>query len=115
MEDELYLQYALTGSGSSPQQRAPDGKERKVEVMPKVVQEKRVLDLTQGNTLWQLIREAESDERLNRHRYAEFGEMLMVWKRPEFDMADDEVDRMANQLANSRPWSWICAVTLADL
>jgi C-terminal processing protease CtpA/Prc len=68
-----------------------------VEVMPKVMQEKRVLDLTQGNDLWQLIREEENDERLNRHRYTEFGEMLMVWKMPEFDMADDEVDRMAKQ------------------
>ncbi|HTR38049.1 MAG TPA: S41 family peptidase [Bryobacteraceae bacterium] len=77
--------------------RSPDGKERKVIVTPKVTQGKRVLDLTGDNDIWQLIREDQNDERLNRQRYVEFGDMLMIWKMPEFDMTDDEVDRMLKQ------------------
>ena len=78
--------------------RAPDGTERNVEVMPKVTQGKRILYLTGDNMdLWQLIREEENDERLNRQRYTQLGDMLMIWKMPEFDMTDDEVDRMIKE------------------
>ena len=71
----------------------PDGTEKAVEVMAKVKQEKRVLDLTSGDDLWQLVREDENAEHLLRQREAEFGDALLIWKMPEFDMTDEDVDR----------------------
>jgi len=71
----------------------PDGTEQAVEVKAKIRQEKRVLDMTSGDDYWQLVREDENSEHLARQRQAEFGEALVVWKMPQFDMADEEVDR----------------------
>ena len=69
----------------------PDGKEQKLDVLAKVHQEKRVLDLT-GNDIWTLVRESENEDRLHRHRYVELSEDLFVWKMPEFDLLRDKVD-----------------------
>jgi len=69
----------------------PDGKEQKLDVLAKVQQEKRVLDLT-GNDIWTLVRESENEDRLHRHRYVELSEDLFVWKMPEFDLLRDKVD-----------------------
>jgi C-terminal processing protease CtpA/Prc len=71
----------------------PDGTEKSVEVNAKIKQDKRVLDLTSGEDLWQLIREDENDDHYGRHRQVEFGEMLGIWKMPAFDMNDGEVDK----------------------
>lgn len=73
----------------------PDGKEQQVDVMAKVHQGKRVMDLTGGGggaDLWDLVRESENENRLHRHRYAEKGEDLFIWKMPEFDMPKEKVD-----------------------
>src|SRR4029077_6400382 len=70
--------------------RSPAGEVRKVEVVPKTRQLKRVLDLSGGSEadFWQLVREGENEEHLLRERYDEFGDKLMIWKMPEFDMND---------------------------
>ena len=66
--------------------------------MPKVTQGKRILDITSDNgDYWQLIREEENDERLNRQRTTEFVGMLMIWKMPEFDLNEEEVDRIIKE------------------
>ena len=72
----------------------PDGAGKTVDVAAKLRQDKRVLDLTSGDDLWQLIREDDNAEHLMRQRQAEFGDALVVWKMPEFDMTDEEVDRI---------------------
>ena len=72
----------------------PDGAAKTVEVAAKLRQEKRVLDLTSGDDLWQLIREDDNAEHLMRQRLTEFGDALVIWKMPEFDMTDEEVDRI---------------------
>ncbi len=77
--------------------RRPDGSERKVEVKLRVKQLKRVLDLTSDEDYYQMIREEENDERVNRHRYREMDEGPMIWKMPEFDLNDDGVDHIFKQ------------------
>jgi len=72
----------------------PDGAEKTVDVAAKLRQDKRVLDLTSGDDLWQLIREDDNAEHLMRQRLTEFGDSLIIWKMPEFDMTDEEVDRI---------------------
>ena len=76
--------------------RRPDGSERKVEVTVKTRTEKQVLDL-QGDDLWQLVREDENQGRLLRQRVIELNDALIVWKMPQFDSTEDEVDRVIRQ------------------
>jgi C-terminal processing protease CtpA/Prc len=77
--------------------RHPDGTEAEVDVQPKVRQGKRILDITSGDDYWQLVREEENSEHLDRQRVIEFGDSLMVWKMPEFDLAEDDVDHLMSQ------------------
>ena len=69
----------------------PDGKSQQLDVMAKVQQGKRVVDLT-GEDIWDLVRESENEDRLHRHRYLEIGDDLFVWKMPEFDLPKEKVD-----------------------
>ncbi len=71
-----------------------DGTQKTVEVQAKMRQNKRVLDLTSGDDIWQLVREDENAEHLARQRYVEFKDTAVVWKMPEFDMTDDEAEKM---------------------
>ena len=73
----------------------PDGQEKEIEVQAKIEQMKRVLDLTLddlGIDIANLEREGENEARFNRHRYAELGKDLFVWKMPAFDLQDSGVD-----------------------
>jgi C-terminal processing protease CtpA/Prc len=71
-----------------------DGTTRKVDVTPKITQEKRVLDMTDENDYWKMVREAETEDHDNRQRTVSFSDKLLIWKMPEFDLTDDEVDRL---------------------
>lgn len=75
----------------------PDGKEHELDVMAKVTQGKRVVDLTgggDGSDIFDIIRQAENQERLDSHRYYELGDDLMIWKMPAFDLAEAKVDEL---------------------
>lgn len=74
----------------------PDGRELQLDVMAKVNQGKRVLDLT-GSDIYDLIRQSENEERLHRHRYIEVGEDLFIWKMPAFDLDEAKVDEMVGK------------------
>jgi carboxyl-terminal processing protease len=75
----------------------PGGVESEFDVIAKIKQGKRVLDLTSGSDIFDLIRESENESRLNRHRYIEMGEELLIWKMPAFDLEDGKVDDMAGK------------------
>jgi C-terminal processing protease CtpA/Prc len=68
----------------------PAGQQREVKIDAQVQQQKRVLDLTQGSDIWQMIREEENADHQVRQRYVENGD-LMIWKMPEFFLTDGEV------------------------
>jgi carboxyl-terminal processing protease len=72
--------------------RRPDGSEAKVAVAAKIERSKRVLDLRQGDDIWQVILGAEKQDQLYRQRYVETGETAMIWKMPQFDLSDDQVN-----------------------
>jgi len=78
----------------------PDGREQQLEVMAKVEQGKTIVDLTDdtGNDLFDLIRQQENQDRIDRHRYYELGEELLVWKMPAFDLGEPKVDEMVNKV-----------------
>ncbi|HEV3471204.1 MAG TPA: S41 family peptidase [Pyrinomonadaceae bacterium] len=71
--------------------QSPGGQPRQLELMAEVKRRKLVTDLTSGSDLFDLIREAENDERHNRHRYVE-AEGVMIWKMPRFDLSKEQVD-----------------------
>jgi C-terminal processing protease CtpA/Prc len=70
----------------------PDGKESQLDVLAKVKQGKRLLDLTEGSDIFDLIRESENEDRLHRHRYIEMNEDVFIWKMPQFDVPKEKVD-----------------------
>jgi C-terminal processing protease CtpA/Prc len=77
----------------------PDGKERQLDVLTKITQRKRVLDLT-GGDLNAFIRDMEDDERDRRtaSRGLSLGDSeLMLWKFEEFAHTDDEIDGMMSK------------------
>jgi C-terminal processing protease CtpA/Prc len=71
----------------------PDGGRQQVDVLTKVTQGKRVMDLT-GQDLNVYIREMEDSERERREssRAVEVGEDLLVWKLATFSMSEGELD-----------------------
>jgi C-terminal processing protease CtpA/Prc len=77
-----------------------DGKQRQLEVMTKVTQRKRVLDLTGASgsiDLNDFIRDSEDEERERREasRGVSFGDhQLLVWKFEEFAHTESEIDGM---------------------
>ena len=73
--------------------RKPDGKEQSLVVQAKITERKRVLDLTQGD-IFDLIREEENDAHFNRQRYVEFGDDVIIWKMPQFELEEDQVDNI---------------------
>ncbi len=87
-----YVYYSLRPqSGMRIVIHKPDGKEQQQDVMAKVEQGKLVLDLASSD-IFELMRESENEDRLHRQRYVELGEDLFIWKMPQFDLQDAEVD-----------------------
>ena len=78
----------------------PDGKEQQLDVLAKVKQLKRVLNLTgndSGTDIYDLIRQQENEEHLNRHRFYEVGDDALIWKMPAFDLEESQVDDMVSK------------------
>jgi C-terminal processing protease CtpA/Prc len=74
--------------------QSPDGQQREVAINAHVVQGKAVLNLTGtdgGTDINDYIREIEDSDRLQRHRFEEFGGAI-VWKMPGFDFDPDQVE-----------------------
>src|SRR5207302_10034809 len=80
-----YLYYALRPQpGMHLLLKTPAGERRKVDAMARVQSGKRVVDLTLlGTDFWDLIREAQAEDHLRRHRYIESAN-LSSWTMPQF-------------------------------
>ncbi|MGH9872643.1 MAG: S41 family peptidase [Pyrinomonadaceae bacterium] len=78
----------------------PDGKQEQIDVLTKIEEGRRRLDLTgrgAGADFHTLVLESEADRRLHRHRWVESGEELFVWKMPDFDLSKQGVDDMVSK------------------
>ena len=80
----------------------PDGNQQQLDVLARVQQDKRLVDLTNGNEIWNLIRESENESRLHRHRYVELGADVFVWKMPEFDLVSYRVDDFVDKFRKKK-------------
>lgn len=95
-----YLYYMLRPqAGMTVTVKKVDGTREELTILASIRQGKRILDLT-GEDLWALIREGESEARLHRHRYHEDIDGVFIWKMPQFDMDDREVDRIMTRMGN---------------
>ena len=93
-----YLYYTLRPqAGMRLLIETPDGQHKEIDVLAKVKTSKRSLDFTQGDDIWQVIRDAENEDRINRHRYVETTEAF-IWKMPDFQFSPDKVDTMMDKV-----------------
>lgn len=73
--------------------RDPDGNTRQVMIDSKMKSGVKTLDFTSGNDIEKYIRLLEDEDHVVRQRWVEMGD-VMIWKVPEFEMEDDEVDHI---------------------
>jgi len=89
----IYMYYTLRPQpGLRLVLQSPEGQQRQLDVMSNVKQGKLVKTLE--TDIWDMMRDAESEDRLNRQRYVEAGDKLLIWKMPNFAIEDGEVDAM---------------------
>lgn len=82
----------------------PTGETTTLELSAKLTERKRQKDLTGdtgGGDIFDLIREAENEDHLRRHRYAEM-DNLFIWKMPEFDLERIQVDEMIDKIGKRK-------------
>jgi carboxyl-terminal processing protease len=72
--------------------RSPAGEVRQVDVSASVRPVRRVLDLTQGSDLVELIHRGEQEEHLARSRVAEIDDVA-IWRMPDFELDIDGIDK----------------------
>jgi C-terminal processing protease CtpA/Prc len=93
------LEYVIYALGPRPRMNVVverDGKPRPLTIAAKVTPGKPVIDLRTGvaSDTMTLIRESQTEARLNAHRYYELGEECLIWKMPRFDLDNRKVDEM---------------------
>lgn len=82
----------------------PDGKQEQLDAMARVVQGKRVVNLTGsdgGVDLYDLIRGSENASRLRWHRFQQLGG-LVIWKMPTFSFVPEQVDSLMAEHVKGR-------------
>ena len=77
---------------------SPNGGARQLDVTAKVTPLKRLMNMNDAADLGDMIREAEADDRMTRHRYIEMGDDLFIWKMPEFNLSSSDVDMMMDKV-----------------
>lgn len=70
---------------------SPGERARDLEVAAKVQMKKRLLQLTRSSDVEDYIHEIEDRAYLERHRFVDLGEDLLIWKMPQFDLSPSEV------------------------
>lgn len=79
---------------------SPDGKRHVLDIAAAVTERKRILNLSQwsdGQDMKALIREAENDAYMNRHRYYEIGKDLMIWRMTSFNLDEVDVEKLMSK------------------
>jgi C-terminal processing protease CtpA/Prc len=93
-----YIVYVLSPrQGLKVLVEKPDGKRLPLEIAAQVKEGKRIIDLrgvNVSNDLGDLIRDSQTEARLRAHRYFELESGYLIWKMPEFDLSNTQVDEM---------------------
>ncbi len=98
-----YLYYFLRPKpGMRIVAQSPGAQSRQIDVLAKVTKRKLIRSFYNGQDLGEMEREAERDAHVRRHRYQEIGKELFIWKMPQFDLEDGEVDSMMDKAKRSK-------------
>lgn len=65
----------------------PDGERRQLDLLAKITNEKKVVELTQS-----YVEKVKKQADSGRDRFKSFDDQLLIWKMHEFDLTDAEVD-----------------------
>ena len=79
--------------------QSPGGQPRELAIMAKVTLRKRLLQI---EDLMEYVWEADREAYFNRHRYYDDIEDIFIWKMPQFDLSDLEVDNMMAKVAKRK-------------
>jgi carboxyl-terminal processing protease len=92
-----YYYYALAPKpGMAVIVKSPDGKTRQLQIASKITKGKVVQDVG-GHDRYQRQIEREKDAKLYPNRFVEFGDDLLVWKMPTFQMDPDKVNDLMDK------------------
>jgi carboxyl-terminal processing protease len=95
-----YLYYLLRPQpGMALVVQKPDGQQQQLVIQAKVREGKKVLD---GYDFRNLMLDAEEEDRLNRHRFYEPTADVLIWKMPQFDLSEEEVDNRIGKFRNRK-------------
>jgi carboxyl-terminal processing protease len=72
--------------------QSPGGQPRQLDINSKVKETQKLLDLTAAGQRTGYVREREAYEYLNRHRFQELNNDLLIWKMPSFDLTEKELE-----------------------
>jgi len=72
--------------------QAPGGERRELNLAAKIIPGKQQVNLTDYNELQKIVRNSETDERIGKDRFKNFGKDLLIWKMNEFDLPDLKTD-----------------------
>lgn len=97
-----YRYYTLRPQpGISVEIQTPDGQKRKLDLKTKITELKRRLDFSwdgDATDILNYIRNIEDENRLHRHRYYNNTPEAFIWKMPQFDLPNDDLDRMMSKV-----------------
>jgi C-terminal processing protease CtpA/Prc len=82
----------------------PDGRRVTYETKAVVHEGKTVLQLNTGvsSDRNDIIRDIETDERLNAHRYVSVGDDALIWKMPNFELSDVQLNEMVDRASKHK-------------
>ena len=94
-----YLYYALAPRPSVKMLLQSAGEQpRQLELKAKIETGRKVVDLTESIEVNRVWREEEDEEVLNAHRFKEFGNEMIIWRMPQFNLTKDGVDEIINKV-----------------
>ena len=82
--------------------QSPGEPARPLDVKATVLIRKKTLDLTDTIDLNRYDREEDDNELMNAQRFITFGDDLIIWKMPQFDLTRDEVDVQIDRVKKHR-------------
>ncbi len=96
-----YIFYLLSPrTAMDLQVEKPNGQRRELTVEARVYEGKLITNLQTGmaSDRYDLIRESEKLARLYRHRYYEIGKDVFLWKMPQFDLEESQVNELMDKV-----------------
>jgi C-terminal processing protease CtpA/Prc len=97
-----YYYYALAPKpGMVVIVKSPDGKKKQIQITAKITKGKLVQDVG-GHDWYQRQIEAEKDAKLYTNRFLDFGDDLLVWKMPTFEMEPDKINEQMDRAGKKK-------------